>query len=51
MPQHFPSSCRRFQTAGSALDEDIRNDLSLLREELEMLKRAFRRHCADTASD
>lgn len=37
--------------AGSALDEDIRSEMSLLREELEMLKRAFRRHCADTAQD
>lgn len=37
--------------AGSALDEDIRSEMSLLREELEMLKRAFRRHCADTESD
>jgi hypothetical protein len=37
--------------AGSALDEDIRSEIVLLREELEMLKRAFRRHCADTAQD
>lgn len=37
--------------AGSALDEDIRGELVLLREELEMLKRAFRRHCADTGQD
>lgn len=37
--------------AGSALDEDIRGELSLLRDELEMLKRAFRRHCADTGQD
>lgn len=37
--------------AGSALDEDIRSEITLLREELEMLKRAFRRHCADTAQD
>lgn len=37
--------------AGSALDEDIRGELALLRDELEMLKRAFRRHCADTAQD
>ncbi|QXT39934.1 hypothetical protein [Gymnodinialimonas ceratoperidinii] len=37
--------------AGSALDEDIRGEVSLLREELEMLKRAFRRHCAETGQD
>ncbi|MBL4627210.1 MAG: hypothetical protein JKY00_04115 [Roseicyclus sp.] len=37
--------------AGSALDEDIRSEISLLRDELEMLKRAFRRHCADTSED
>lgn len=30
--------------AGDALDEDIRAEVALLREELEMLKRAFRRH-------
>jgi hypothetical protein len=37
--------------AGAALDEDIRAELVLLREELEMLKRAFRRHCAETGQD
>jgi hypothetical protein len=30
--------------AGDALDEDIRAEVVLLRDELEMLKRAFRRH-------
>ncbi|NKX44946.1 hypothetical protein [Roseicyclus persicicus] len=35
--------------AGEALDADIRAEVALLREELEMLKRAFRRHCAETA--
>jgi hypothetical protein len=35
--------------SGDALDEDIRAELALLRDELEMLKHAFRRHCADTA--
>ena len=34
--------------AGSPLDEDIRAEIALLRDELEMLKRAFRRHCAET---
>ncbi|MEM7722581.1 MAG: hypothetical protein AAF376_09420 [Pseudomonadota bacterium] len=37
--------------AGSALDEDIRAELALMRDELEMLKRAFRRHCAETGQD
>ncbi|WP_439136812.1 hypothetical protein [Roseicyclus sp.] len=34
--------------AGAPLDEDFRVELALLRDELEMLKRAFRRHCAET---
>lgn len=34
--------------AGEALDEDLRAEVSLLREELDMLKRAFRRHCVET---
>lgn len=37
--------------AGTALDEDVRGELALLRDELEMLKRAFRRHCAETGED
>lgn len=35
--------------AGDVLDHDIRAEVSLLRAELDMLKRAFRRHCAETA--
>ncbi len=35
--------------AGDVLDDDIRAEISLLREELDMLKRAFRRHCVETA--
>lgn len=35
--------------AGDALAEDIRAELSLLRSELDMLKRAFRRHCVETS--
>jgi hypothetical protein len=31
------------------LEEDIRAEVSLLRAELDLLKRAFRRHCAETA--
>ncbi len=35
--------------AGEALAEDIRAEMDLLRAELDMLKRAFRRHCLETA--
>jgi hypothetical protein len=35
--------------AGDVLDHDLRAEISLLRAELDMLKRAFRRHCAETA--
>ncbi len=31
-------------------DEDFRAEIELLRAELEMLKRAFRRHCAETGA-
>jgi len=34
--------------AGEPLDDDLRNEINLLREELDMLKRAFRRHCVET---
>ena len=37
--------------AGSALGEDIRAEVALLRAELDMLKRAFRRHCVETSTD
>ena len=33
--------------AGEALDDDIRAEVSLLRAELDLLKRAFRRHCSE----
>jgi len=33
---------------GQPLDEDIRAEMALLRAELDMLKRAFRRHCVET---
>ncbi|KPP86189.1 MAG: hypothetical protein HLUCCA08_16740 [Rhodobacteraceae bacterium HLUCCA08] len=35
--------------AGDPLAEDIRAEIGLLREELDMLKKAFRRHCIETA--
>ncbi|MEQ5869371.1 hypothetical protein J4E08_05595 [Sagittula sp. NFXS13] len=35
--------------AGEALGDDIRAEVELLRAELDMLKRAFRRHCLETA--
>ncbi len=34
--------------SGDAMDEDLRAEVDLLRAELDMLKRAFRRHCVDT---
>jgi hypothetical protein len=37
--------------AGDALDDDLRADVDLLRAELDMLKRAFRRHCVETGAD
>jgi hypothetical protein len=35
--------------AGEALGDDLRGEVELLRAELDMLKRAFRRHCVETA--
>ncbi len=34
--------------AGDALADDMRAEVDLLRAELDMLKRAFRRHCLET---
>jgi len=34
--------------AGEVLSDDIRTEMDLLRAELDMLKRAFRRHCLET---
>ncbi len=34
--------------AGEGVENDIRAEIDLLRAELDMLKRAFRRHCLDT---
>jgi len=34
---------------GVPLEDDIRAEMDLLRAELDMLKRAFRRHCLETA--
>ena len=36
--------------AGSPLDDDLRGEIALLRAELDLLKRAFRRHCVETSS-
>ena len=33
---------------GVAMEDDIRAEMDLLRAELDMLKRAFRRHCVET---
>jgi hypothetical protein len=35
--------------SGEALSYDIRAEVMLLREELDLLKRAFRRHCLETS--
>jgi hypothetical protein len=35
--------------AGDPLDDDLRAEINLLRAELDLLKRAFRRHCVETA--
>lgn len=35
-------------SAGEPLEDDLHNEISLLRQELDMLKRAFRRHCVET---
>jgi hypothetical protein len=35
--------------AGDPLDGDLRAEINLLRAELDLLKRAFRRHCVETA--
>jgi hypothetical protein len=34
--------------AGQPLDHDLRAEIDLLRAELDMLKKAFRRHCRET---
>ena len=34
---------------GEPLGDDIRAEVELLRAELDMLKRAFRRHCLETS--
>jgi hypothetical protein len=34
--------------AGEAVADDLRTEVELLRAELDMLKRAFRRHCLET---
>lgn len=33
---------------GLALDDDLRAEVDLLRQQMDMLKRAFRRHCVET---
>lgn len=33
---------------GRPLDDDLRSEIDLLRAELDLLKRAFRRHCVET---
>ncbi|MFD2175543.1 hypothetical protein [Rhodobacter lacus] len=35
---------------GAALEHDLRAEIELLRAELDLLKRAFRRHCVETGA-
>ncbi|MFN7222543.1 MAG: hypothetical protein ACK4MS_00830 [Paracoccaceae bacterium] len=35
---------------GVAMEDDMRAEVDLLRQELDMLKRAFRRHCLETTA-
>ncbi len=35
---------------GVAMEDDMRAEVDLLRQELDMLKRAFRRHCLETVN-
>ena len=35
--------------SGEPVEDDIRAEIALLRAELDLLKRAFRRHCVETA--
>ena len=37
--------------AGDGLADDIRAEMDLLRQELDMLKRAFRRHCLEVGAN
>lgn len=37
--------------AGQSLPDDLRGEVALLRAELDLLKRAFRRHCRESAQD
>lgn len=36
---------------GTPLEDDIRAEVMLLRDELDLLKRAFRRHCLETVEE
>lgn len=46
---HSGETLERFTLiAGEAAGDDIRAEMALLRAELDMLKRAFRRHCLET---
>lgn len=36
--------------AGTAVEGDLADDVALLRAELDLLKSAFRRHCAETSA-
>ncbi len=48
-----PTSCTVLDalqiTAGEVPDDDMRAEMALLRAEIDLLKKAFRRHCAETS--
>ena len=46
-PRGEPTLCTETFVFGDPLEGDLRAEMSLLRAELDLLKRAFRRHCAD----
>jgi len=46
-PRGKEALCSETFVFGDPLADDIRSEVSLLRAELDLLKRAFRRHCAE----
>ncbi len=46
-PRGQPALCSETFVFGDPLEGDVRSEVSLLRAELDLLKRAFRRHCAE----
>ncbi len=46
-PRGGPPLCAETFVFGDPLEADLRAEISMLRAELDLLKRAFRRHCAE----